>query len=146
MQISSLATACIGQPLLTFWCHTEQSWMFALIVAALKMTCCILFCGSIVLPMINLWIVAAVTCNVHLVNFFVRFACSLFSMDVETTNPIHHLIFGGGIVRGCTVLCVIDIMYGHRWDTDKRSCFLCSEQHIHAVGDAHLQFYPALLA
>jgi len=72
---------------------------------------------------------------------------SLFSsMDVETTNPIHHLIFGGGIVRGCTVVCVID-MYGHRWDTDKRSCFLCSEQHVRAVGDdAHLQFYPTLLA
>ena len=51
----------------------------------------------------------------------------LSSMGVETTSPIHHLIFGGGIVRGCTVLCVIDT-YGHRWDTDKRSCFLCSEQ------------------
>jgi len=64
-------------------------------------------------------------------------------MDVETTNPIHHLIFGGGIVCGCTVLRVID-MYGHRWDTDKRICFLCSEQHVHATGDdAHLQFYPA---
>ena len=75
--------------------------------------------------------------------------CNLFKKYLSlrwTTNPIHHLIFGGGIVRGCTVLCVID-MYGHRWDTDKRSCFLCSEQHVHAVGDdAHLQFYPALLA
>jgi len=71
---------------------------------------------------------------------------SLPSMDVETTNQIHHLIFGGGIVRGCTVLSVID-MYGHRWDTEKRSCFLCSKQHVHAAGDdAHLQFYPALLA
>jgi len=38
VQISSLATACIGQPLLTFWSHPEQSWMFALIVAALKIT------------------------------------------------------------------------------------------------------------
>ena len=38
---------------------------------------------------------------------------SLSSMDVKTTNPIHHLIFGGGIVRSCTVLCLID-MYGHR--------------------------------
>ena len=65
-------------------------------------------------------------------------------MYVETTNPIHHLIFRGGIVR--TVLCVID-MCGHRWDTDKRSCFLSSEQHVHAVGDdAHLQFYPVFLA
>ena len=45
---------------------------------------------------------------------------SLSSMDVETTSPIHHLIFGGGIVRGCTVLCVIDT-HGHMWDTDKRS-------------------------
>jgi len=43
-------------------------------------------------------------------------------MDVETTSPIHHLIFGGGIVRGCAVLCVIDT-YSHRWETDKRSCF-----------------------
>jgi len=25
VQISSLTTACIGQPLLTFWSHTEQS-------------------------------------------------------------------------------------------------------------------------
>jgi len=71
---------------------------------------------------------------------------SLSSMDVETTSPIHHLICGGGIVRCCTVLCVIDT-YGHRWDTDKRNCFLCSEQHVHAIGDdAHLQFHPALLA
>jgi len=38
VQISSLATACIGQPLLTFWGHTEQSWMFALILAGLKIT------------------------------------------------------------------------------------------------------------
>jgi len=38
VQISSLATACMGQPLLTFWSHTEHSWMFALIVAALKIT------------------------------------------------------------------------------------------------------------
>jgi len=36
--IPSQATACIGQTLLTFWSHTEQSWMFALIVAALKIT------------------------------------------------------------------------------------------------------------
>jgi len=40
VQIFSLATACIGQSLLTLWSHTEQSWMFALrlIVAALKIT------------------------------------------------------------------------------------------------------------
>jgi len=38
VQISSLATASIGQSLLTFWSHTEQSWMFALIVAGLKIT------------------------------------------------------------------------------------------------------------
>jgi len=31
VEISSLA--CIGQSLFTFWSHTEQSWMFALIVA-----------------------------------------------------------------------------------------------------------------
>jgi len=36
VHISSLATACIGQPLLTFWDHTEQSWMFALILVGLK--------------------------------------------------------------------------------------------------------------
>jgi len=36
VQISSLATACTGQPLLTFWSHPEQSWVFALLVAALK--------------------------------------------------------------------------------------------------------------
>jgi len=36
VQIFSLATACTGQPLLTYWSHTEQSWMFALIVAALR--------------------------------------------------------------------------------------------------------------
>jgi len=34
VQISSLATVCIGQPLITFWSHTKQSCMFALIVAA----------------------------------------------------------------------------------------------------------------
>ena len=38
VQIFNLATACVGQPLLIFWSHIEQSWMlFALIVAALKM-------------------------------------------------------------------------------------------------------------
>jgi len=50
MQISSLATTCIGQPLLTFWSHTEKSRMFALIVAALRIT--YVFCISILL-MIN---------------------------------------------------------------------------------------------
>ena len=61
-------------------------------------------------------------------------------MHVETETPIQHLIFGVGIVRVCTVLCMID-MYGHRWDTDERSCFLCSEKHVHAVSDdAHLQW------
>jgi len=44
VQISSLATTCIGQTLLTFWSHTEQSSMFALIVADLKIP--ILFCVS----------------------------------------------------------------------------------------------------
>jgi len=34
VQISSLASACIGQPPLTFWSHIEQSWMFVLITAA----------------------------------------------------------------------------------------------------------------
>jgi len=42
VQISSLATASRGQILLTFWSHPEQSWMFALIVAALKITYIIL--------------------------------------------------------------------------------------------------------
>jgi len=46
VQISSLATACIGQPLLTFWSHTEQSCMLALIDN--------LFCFASLLPMINL--------------------------------------------------------------------------------------------
>jgi len=43
VQISSIATACIGQPLLTFWSHTEQSWTFALIVAALKIIYVVLY-------------------------------------------------------------------------------------------------------
>jgi len=38
VQISILVTACIGQLLLKFWSHTEHSWMFALIVTALKIT------------------------------------------------------------------------------------------------------------
>jgi len=29
-QICSLATACIGQPLLTFCIHTEQSWVYCI--------------------------------------------------------------------------------------------------------------------
>jgi len=33
VQSSGLATASIGQSLLTFWSHPEQSWIFALIVA-----------------------------------------------------------------------------------------------------------------
>jgi len=42
VQISSLDTASIGQTLLTFWSHPEQCWMFALMVAALKITYIIL--------------------------------------------------------------------------------------------------------
>ena len=38
VQIFSLATACVGQPLLTFWSHIEQSWMFVLTAATLKIT------------------------------------------------------------------------------------------------------------
>jgi len=41
VQISSLATACIGQSLLIFWSHTEQRWMFALVVAALNIIYCV---------------------------------------------------------------------------------------------------------
>jgi len=71
VQISSLATACVGQPLLTFWSHTEQSWMFAVVVAALKITYialhryCIGYdkferdCSQVMR-----------NANVHLVNFF----------------------------------------------------------------------------
>jgi len=48
VQVSSLATAYIGQSLLPFWSHTEQTWMFSLIFAALKIiTYRLLFCGSI---------------------------------------------------------------------------------------------------
>jgi len=46
VQITSLATAYIGQPLLTFWNHTEQSWMFSMVVAASKITY-ILLCIAI---------------------------------------------------------------------------------------------------
>jgi len=42
VQISSLVTTSIGQSLLTFWSHPEQSWMFALKVVALKITYVIL--------------------------------------------------------------------------------------------------------
>jgi len=38
VQISCLAITCIGQPLLTFCRHPERSWMFALVVVALKIT------------------------------------------------------------------------------------------------------------
>ena len=77
-------------------------------------------------------------------SFFVYDFRNLSSMDVETANPILHLIFGAGLF--VAVLCLID-MNGHRWETDKRSCFRCSEPHVHAVNDdVHLQFYPALLA
>jgi len=36
VQISSLATTCIGQPSLIFSSHSEKNWMFALMVAALS--------------------------------------------------------------------------------------------------------------
>jgi len=70
VQISSPATACIGQPLLIFWSHTEQSWMFALIVAALKITYIVLhlYCTMINLKGIVAYVLRNV--NVHLVNFF----------------------------------------------------------------------------
>jgi len=38
VQICSLATTCIGQPLLIFWSHLEHSWVFALIFATFKVT------------------------------------------------------------------------------------------------------------
>jgi len=43
VQVSSLATPGIGQHLLTFWSLPEQSWMCALIVAALKITYIVMF-------------------------------------------------------------------------------------------------------
>jgi len=36
VQVSSLATACVDQPLLTFWSHPDKTWMFGLRVAAIK--------------------------------------------------------------------------------------------------------------
>jgi len=33
-------TTCIDQPLLKFWSHPEQSWMFALIAAAIDNLYC----------------------------------------------------------------------------------------------------------
>jgi len=48
VQICSLATAGIGQPLLTFCSHPEQSWIFALIVAVLKIP--YIHCFASVLP------------------------------------------------------------------------------------------------
>jgi len=51
VQISSLATTCIGQPLLTFLSHTEQNCTFVLIIAAFKGN---LYCFASLLPMINL--------------------------------------------------------------------------------------------
>jgi len=52
VQIFSLATTCVSQPLLTFWSHTKQSWMmFVPIVPGLKDN---LYCFTSLLPMINL--------------------------------------------------------------------------------------------
>jgi len=51
VEISSLANACIGQPLLTFWSHPEPSWMFAVTVAAFKDN---QYCFAALLPLINL--------------------------------------------------------------------------------------------
>jgi len=63
LSILSLATACTGQPPLTFWSYTEQSWMFALIVAALKIT--YIVCISTAYMIVNLkGIVAEVMHNV----------------------------------------------------------------------------------
>jgi len=42
VHIYKLVTTCICLPLLTFWSHPEQSWMFALIVPVLKITYSIL--------------------------------------------------------------------------------------------------------
>jgi len=51
VQISSLATTCTGQHLLTFWSHPpEQSCMFALIIVALNIT----YCFGALLPMLTL--------------------------------------------------------------------------------------------
>jgi len=69
VQISSLATACICQPLLTFWRHTEQSWIFTLRVAALKIT--LLFCIAVALDKFERDCNQVMrNVNVHLVNFF----------------------------------------------------------------------------
>jgi len=83
VQISGLATACIGQPLLKFWSHTEQSWMFSLIVAALKITYDKFErdCSQV---MHNV--------NVYLVNIFVRFACTLMLMVQFSTVIVQRFI------------------------------------------------------
>jgi len=92
VQISSLATSCIGQSLPTFWSHTEQSWMFAQLVAALKITYIALHryclydkferdCSQV---MRNV--------NIHLVNFFVPFACTFILMAQFNTVIVQSFI------------------------------------------------------
>ena len=69
VRISSLATTCIGQPLLTFRSHHEQNWLFAMIVAAQRYN--ISCCAALLLPTINLKRMQLMR-NVHLVNSFCR--------------------------------------------------------------------------
>jgi len=81
VQISSLATDSIAQTLLTFWSQAEQSWMFALIVAALSITYIILqlYCQCvrwIIWKIFKLWVmfimlILEFACTLRLMAYFV---------------------------------------------------------------------------
>jgi len=71
VQISSPATACIGQPLLTFWSHTEQSWICP-DICSFKDN---LYCFALQLPMINLKGIVAKLCLMYM------FILLIFSYD-----------------------------------------------------------------
>ena len=81
MQISSLVTTCrVVSPLLTFWSHPKQSWMFALTVSALNIIYCRLFWSSI--AYIKFGRDCKLGVYVHLVNFFCRICLHIHVNDL----------------------------------------------------------------
>jgi len=98
VQICSPATACKGQPLLTFWSHTEQSWICSILCPD---SCSFkdIYCFASLLPVINLNGIVAYgmrNVNVHLVNFFVRFTCTFMSIAQFGAVTVQSFIWAHG--------------------------------------------------
>jgi len=84
VQISSLDNACIGQPLLTFWSHTEQSWIC-------PDSCSFkhdLYCFASLLPMVNLKGIVAKLCVMYMFILFIIFFFCMICLHIHVNGSV----------------------------------------------------------